>query len=171
MSKLTSKQQRFVNEYLVDLNATQAAIRTGYSKKTARSQGQRLLTNADIEQAIQAAQNEQQERTQITADRVVQELSHVGLGDIRQLYTESGHLKPIHELPAEVAAMVSSVETNTIGEDHILITKVKLWDKNSALDKLMKHLGAYAAEKLDHSSTDGTMSPQVHIHLPDNGRS
>ena len=70
--KLTPKQQRFVEEYLVDLNATQAAIRAGYSAKTARAQGQRMLTKVDIEEAIQAAQQERSVRVQCTQDSVLE---------------------------------------------------------------------------------------------------
>ena len=70
--KLTPKQQRFVEEYLVDLNATQAAIRAGYSAKTARAQGQRMLTKVDIEEAIQAAQAKRSERVQCTQDSVLE---------------------------------------------------------------------------------------------------
>ena len=69
---LKPKQQRFADEYLVDLNATQAAIRAGYSKKTARSQGERLLTNVDVAAAIQAAQQKRSERVQITQDSVLE---------------------------------------------------------------------------------------------------
>ena len=69
---LKPKQQRFADEYLVDLNATQAAIRAGYSKKTARSQGERLLTNVDVAAAIQAEQQKRSERVQITQDSVLE---------------------------------------------------------------------------------------------------
>lgn len=71
MAKLTPKQQRFVDEYLVDLNATQACIRAGYSKDTAYSQGQRLLKNVEIQNAIQQAMNERQQRTRIDQDYVI----------------------------------------------------------------------------------------------------
>ncbi len=68
---LTARQSRFVDEYLKDLNATQAAIRAGYSEKTARAQGQRLLTNVDIEAAVQERMNRRSERTHIDADFVI----------------------------------------------------------------------------------------------------
>lgn len=71
---LTPKQAAFVREYLVDLNATQAAIRAGYSPRTARAQGHRLLTDADIAAAIEAAQAERAERLQLTADDVLKGL-------------------------------------------------------------------------------------------------
>jgi phage terminase small subunit len=71
---LTSKQKCFVEEYLIDLNATQAAIRAGYSEKTARSQGQRMLTNVDIAAAIARAQGDRTERTNITQDYVLESI-------------------------------------------------------------------------------------------------
>lgn len=71
MSKLTEKQKKFVDEYLIDLNATQAAIRAGYSKKTARSIGQRLLTKVDIQKYMQKEQKELQERTSIRQEDVL----------------------------------------------------------------------------------------------------
>lgn len=74
MSKLTLKKQRFVDEYVLDLNATQAAIRTGYSAKTARQIGQRLLTNVDIQEAIAAAQEQLRERTLVTQEDVIKGL-------------------------------------------------------------------------------------------------
>lgn len=78
---LTAKQERFVQEYLVDLNATQAAIRAGYSSKTAYSMGQRLLKNVEVQAAIQKALKDRQARTEITQDTVVEELAKIGLAD------------------------------------------------------------------------------------------
>nr|WP_317412977.1 terminase small subunit [uncultured Solibaculum sp.] len=78
MSKrLTDKQQRFVDEYLIDLNATQAAIRAEYSSKTAYSMGQRLLKNVEVQAAIQEAQNKRQKRTEITQDYVLEKLKEI----------------------------------------------------------------------------------------------
>ena len=77
MAKLTAKQQRFVEEYLIDLNATQAAIRAGYSPKTANEQGARLLANASVQEAIAKAMAERSRRTGISQDRVIQELARI----------------------------------------------------------------------------------------------
>lgn len=79
--KLTGKQKRFCEEYLIDLNATQAAVRAGYKQKTARSQGQRLLTNVDIQRYIAALMQERSARTGITADDVIRELRAVAMSD------------------------------------------------------------------------------------------
>lgn len=82
MKKLGARQKRFCEEYLVDLNATQAAIRAGYKEKTARSQGQRLLKNVDIQKCISELQRRQSERTGITADTVLKELEKIALSDV-----------------------------------------------------------------------------------------
>lgn len=77
MANLTPKQQRFVEEYLIDLNATQAAIRAGYSERTANEQGSRLLANVSISEAISEAQSKRSERTEITQDYVLSNLRKV----------------------------------------------------------------------------------------------
>ena len=74
MAKLTPKQQRFVDEYLIDLNATQAAIRAGYSEKTAQEQSSRMLSNVIVSDAIRQAQQERQKRTLVTQDDVIRGL-------------------------------------------------------------------------------------------------
>ena len=74
MAKLTPKQQRFVDEYLIDLNATQAAIRAGYSPKTAEQQGFQLLKKTSVSEAIEQAQQERQKRTLVTQDDVIRGL-------------------------------------------------------------------------------------------------
>ena len=77
MEKLTIKQQRFVDEYLIDLNATQAAIRAGYSAKTADQQGSRMLANVKVQQAVSKAMAERSKRTGVNQDRVVLELAKI----------------------------------------------------------------------------------------------
>lgn len=81
MAKLTEKQKRFCEEYLIDLNATQAAIRAGYKAKTARSQGQRMLTKVDIQRRITDLMKERSDRTALTSDSVLQELSHIAMAE------------------------------------------------------------------------------------------
>lgn len=85
VAALNPRQQRFVDEYLVDLNATQAAIRAGYSAKTANEQGSELLAKLSVQAAISEARQRQQDRTQITADRVLVELMNIAVADPRDL--------------------------------------------------------------------------------------
>lgn len=169
---MTPKQQRFVEEYLVDLNATEAAKRAGYSKKTARSVGHENLTKPDIAAAIDAAQRERSESTGITAERVLEELGRLGFADLRGAFDDRGNLRRPEDWPDALAAAVSSVEvvTRSLGESEVeYVHKLKLWDKNSALEKIAKHLGMFI-ERHQHTSPDGSMTPQVQVYVPDNGR-
>jgi len=108
--ELTPKQARFVAEYLIDLNATQAAIRAGYSARTAASQGARLLKHGGVARAVQAAQQARALRTEITQDRVLQELARIAFFDIRRLYRADGSMKDPCELDADTAAALASIE-------------------------------------------------------------
>jgi phage terminase small subunit len=116
---LNDRQCRFVAEYLVDLNATQAAVRAGYSARTARTQAADLLTNPNIAAAIVEAQAARSRRTEVTADRVVLELARVAFGDPRRVMSWGPggvRLRPSAELADEEAAIVVEVgETTTKG--------------------------------------------------------
>jgi phage terminase small subunit len=140
--KLTAKQQRFVDEYLIDLNATQAAIRAGYSKKNAEVIGHQQLKKTKISEEISKAVNRQQQRTQVTADRVVTELGRVALFDPRRLCNEDGSLKPLQDLDDDTAACVGNIEVIT-RPDGTVTHKIRAWDKNSALEKLGKYFALF----------------------------
>jgi phage terminase small subunit len=147
---LTPKQAAFVAEYLIDLNATQAAIRAGYSAKTANEQGSRLLTNVSVRSAIEEAQNKRAERTEITQDRVLQEIARIAFFDVRKLYREAGGgLKDPDELDDDAAAVLVGVDVTEERGDSpdggkVVIghtKKVKLADKVAALTLAARHLG------------------------------
>lgn len=139
---LNSKQLRFIDEYLIDFNATQAAIRAGYSKKTAGSQAFDLLKKPEIQQAIQAKQKELATKAGVTRERIIAEIARIAFSDVRKLFKETGGLKAIHELDDETAGAVAGVDVIvSSGEFPETTKKIKLWDKNSALEKLLKHLG------------------------------
>ncbi len=158
MSKLTNKQKTFVEEYLVDLNATQAAKRAGYSKKTAKQMGTENLSKPVIQEAIAIAMDARSRRTEITADRVLQELAKLGFSNIQGIFTEAEQLKAISALPEEIAASIQSIEVvvrPTYEEDdegnkiveHI--HKIKLADKRGPLELLGKHLVLFS-DKIIH---------------------
>src|SRR5690606_4977902 len=154
---LTAKQRRFVEEYLIDLNATQAAIRAGYSKKTAGQIGDENLKKPQIAAAVQAAQAERSKRTQITQDRVLQELARIAFFDIRKLYSDDGSMKAPHELDDDAAAALSGVDVTEEfqgrGEDREQVgftKKAKIFDKGTALTLAMRHLGMLK-DKVEHS--------------------
>ena len=155
IAQMTPKQKLFCEEYLVDLNATQAAIRAGYSKKTAAVVGYENLTKPHIAEAIEKSMEERQKRIHITQDRVLQELSRIAFFDIRKLYREDGTLKRMNELDDESAAVLSGVD---VIETHIQDSentatqtkKVKVFDKTAALTLAMRHLGILN-DKVEHS--------------------
>ena len=154
--KLTPKQARFVEEYLVDLNATAAAKRAGYSERTAHRAGAQNMQKYAIATQIQAALAKRSKRTEITADRVIKEIARLALSDAGQLFDEEGRLRPIHEIPEDLRRAVASVEVvrSRMGDDddwEQQTHKIKLWDKNAALEKLCKHLALYAPERHEHN--------------------
>src|SRR3954454_25334280 len=141
---LNDRQARFVAEYLLDLNATQAAIRAGYSAGTARQMGAENLSKPDIQAAIAEARAVRGRRTEVTADRVVLELARVAFGDPRRVMSWGPggvRLRPSAELADEEAAIVAEVGETTTKEGGSL--RVKTVDKLGALRLLAQHLGMF----------------------------
>lgn len=167
-TKLTGKQRRFIDEYLLDFNVTQAAIRAGYSKKTAAVVGHEVLRNPKIKKIVDEKMQKNSDKTQSLKDRVIREMERLAFHDVRKIYDTEGKLKPIHELDDETAAAVAGVEIdvelslakprkiNQDGEDEgdeiqkeITRThKVKLADKGGALVSLARHLGMFDKDKV-----------------------
>ena len=135
---LTAKQQRFVDEYLVDLNATEAAIRAGYSAKTAKSIGSENLTKPDIDEAIKQAQAAAADRAQITQDRVIAELAQVAFADIRDFVAWGGQTVVLKASP-DLASAAAVMSVSGDGEK----AQIRLHDKLRALELLGKHLGVW----------------------------
>lgn len=158
---LTDKQRLFCREYLTDLNATQAAIRAGYSEKTARSIGQENLTKPDIQAEVQRMMRKRVEMVDRSAADVVKALEKIAFFDIKELYNEDGSLKPINELPDHIAVAICGVEFETsVNEDGEVVTepkRYKLADKKGALELLGRHLGLFQGRK--EQSPDTTRLP------------
>lgn len=129
VGKLTNKQKRFVEEYLIDLNATQAAIRAGYSEDTARQIGAENLSKPVIQEAIQKAQNQRSERTQITQDDVIRRLI-----EIADISTGKTAITETEIARTEGGVVVGTDVTKTCFEPHAA---------NKALELLGKHLGMF----------------------------
>ncbi len=149
---LNAKQARFVEEYLIDLNATQAAIRAGYSAKTAGQQGFELLKKPEIEAALAEAQVERSDRTKIDADWVLTRLASEATADLADIYNEDGGLKPIHDWPliwrqGLVAGIEAVEEFETVdGERQSvgMVRKVKLSDRIKRIELIGKHVDVQA---------------------------
>lgn len=144
---LTPRQRRFVEEYLVDLNATQAAIRAGYSPKTAGAIGSENLAKPEISDAIKIEMARRSERTEITIDRVLKELAAIGFanaGDFFEWGPDGITVLPKESLTREQQGVVAEVaQTFTKGGGSV---RVRLHDKASALEKIGRHLGGFGAK-------------------------
>ncbi len=162
---MTPKQQRFVDEYLVDLNATRAAIRAGYAKKRAAEQGYELLQKTTVQMAIAKAQKARSERTQITVDRVLTELALIGFADMGTYLTLGGGDTTVKldwtKLPAGATKIIQEItqEEHTGGRGHetgaVRRTKFKLYSKLDALEKIGRHLGMFTDKlKIERSFLD-----------------
>jgi phage terminase small subunit len=141
LAKLTAKQKRFVNEYLIDLNATQAAIRAGYSPRTARAIGHENLTKPDIRAAVDRATADRGARTRIEADRVLAEVEFIAFSDIRDIdFDANGKL--IETTPGATRAVAGYTYSRRARPSGTTIQySVRLWDKLGALQLLMRHFG------------------------------
>lgn len=151
--KLTPKQEQFCQEYLIDLNATQAAIRAGYSEKTAQEIGSENLSKPIIQNRISELQLSLQTKTGITQARVLEEFAKIAFFDIRKIYGDDGQLLPISEIDDQSAAAICGVESYEekaqAGEEEFVtgvVRKVKITDKIKALENLGKHLGIYGKD-------------------------
>jgi phage terminase small subunit len=165
VKKLTDKQEKFCNEYLIDLNATQAAIRSGYSKDTANRIGPENLSKLGVAERIAELQKELKEKSEVTPEKVVKELANIGfsnIADVLDINIPNGEIetaqdvlsdmqgnfitlkdgKGLKDLPRNISALISEVKMTKDG------LAIKLYDKLNAMDKLMKHLGMF--EKDNH---------------------
>lgn len=148
MSVLSEKQIAFCQEYIIDLNATQAAIRAGYSKKTANEQAARLLVNVSIQEKIQELVKDRSERTGITADMVIKELAAVGFSNIENyVINDNGTVETDAKAPTSAMQAVSSIKrkVRSFGNqgDKEIDTEIRLWPKVEALKQLGQHLGIF----------------------------
>ena len=138
--KLTPKQEAFVREYMIDLNATQAAIRAGYKEKNAYQIGSENLRKPQIQEAIRVQREAQEVRTQISADRVLRELARVAFADVTDFsYIEDGNvrLEDSSALSEDQRAAVAYIKEGVAGPE------VRLYDKLKALELIGKHLGMF----------------------------
>ncbi|EDO5296878.1 TPA: terminase small subunit [Salmonella enterica subsp. houtenae serovar 43:z4,z23:-] len=145
MAKLTDKQELFAREYLKDLNATQAAIRAGYSEKTARSQANRLLTNVDIENRIAELKSVRNEEVGIDAAYVLRRLVEIDQMDVIDILRDDGTMLPISQWPKVWRITLQGMDISTSIQEfdekttETILKKIKWPDKVKNLELLGKH--------------------------------
>jgi phage terminase small subunit len=167
--KLRPKQKRFVQEYLVDLNATQAAIRAGYAPKRADAIGYENLRKPGIQEELQRYQSKLAEKVEVTIEELIIAYKQIAFADLAECYDENGFLKNIHDIPASCRMAIAGLEIDELfegkGEDRERIgqtKKLKLWDKLKALDSLGRHLGLFNA---DDSKKTQVSVPVINLNL------
>ncbi len=148
MAKLTEKQQRFVEEYLIDLNGTQAAIRAGYSARTANEQASRLLANVSVQQTVSERMAERSKRTGVNQDRVILELAKIAFLKMTDVVDKDGNIKD--DASEDDLSCIESIKYKHSDTDTGSSTEreVKIASKLKALELLGKHLGMWN-DKLD----------------------
>lgn len=154
---LTQRQRLFALEYLVDLNATQAAIRAGYAEASARITGVETLSKPAVAQLVQSALAKREAKTEINAARVLLELKRMALADLGDAFDAEGRLLPLKDMPEDVRRCIASIETEELfdgkGPDSVAtgrIRKIKLWSKTDSAKMLAQHLGLLV-ERVEHS--------------------
>jgi phage terminase small subunit len=172
--QLNPLRQRFVDEYIVDLNATQAYIRAGYkcTKETARRNASLLLTNNDVKDAIFARQSRMQAKAEVRQEDIIRELRRIAFGDRRSLMSwgpDGVRLRDSDELSDDEAAAVAEISETTSKDGGSI--KIKTHDKVRALELLGKHLGTFI-ERHELTGKDGAPLPAatVTVYIPSNGR-
>lgn len=139
---LTPRQERFCEEYVVDLNGMQAAIRAGYAVNSANEQASRLLTNANIRDYIEELQTGRRKVREIRADRILDTLETIAYGDVSAFFDDDGELLPRKDWPEGAHLLVAGIEFKTVqlGEGAVEhIAKIKLVDRLKALNMLAQH--------------------------------
>jgi len=161
---LTDKQEMFCREYLIDLNATQAAIRAGYSDKTANRTGSENLSKPDIAQRIIDLKSERNERVEVNADYVLRRLVEIDEMDVLDILKDDGGLKMVHEWPKAWRTTLSGLDilTTVTNFDETtmenILKKIKWPDKVKNLELLGKHVAVQAFREQaahEHTGKDG----------------
>ncbi|EHQ8139874.1 terminase small subunit [Escherichia albertii] len=156
MAKLTDKQELFAREYLKDLNGTQAAIRAGYSEKTANEQASRLLANVNVQKFVAELKSARVEQTGIDAAYVLRRLVEIDQMDVLDILLQNGELKPIKDWPKVWRTTLSGMDVVEMvsADSAALLKKIKWPDKVKNLELLGKHVSVQAFK--DQTSTEIT---------------
>jgi phage terminase small subunit len=170
---LTEREELFCREFICDYagNATRSYLRAfpHVTYGTAKTEGNRLLTNPDIQARIAELKEERNKRLELSADRVLKELVKLAFYDPRDFFDSDGRLKPVDELDPDHAAVIAGIETfhKTIGDDKdgiCVLTKIKLPDKNTALEKLGKHLMLWKEPGTKDNPLTGKVAYSFNLH-------
>lgn len=148
-SDLTPQQERFCQEYIVDLNGKRAAIRASYSESTAESQASRLLSKVKVQELVYKLNQERIKKVEIDANFVLEELHKIANSSIKDMVDDEGMFLNIKDMPDHIAKTIQNIDIEErverdrdTGEELavVKVVKVKLWNKDKSLENLGKHL-------------------------------
>lgn len=156
--ELTDLQEAFCREYIVDLNATQAAIRAGYSKDSARQIGSETLSIPYVRERVQQLMDERAKKAGVKAKTILKRLDHIGGVDPAIVYDEEGRFRSIHDIPIEVRRAIKKIKTKElwegVGKDRVQageIIEIEFWDKIKANELLGKHKKLFV-DRVEHEA-------------------
>lgn len=174
--KLTPKQRRFVLEYLLDGNATQAAVRAGYSPRTAHQQGYENLQHPDVKAAVDAAESRRLAKVEVKGEKVLDELAHAAFSDPIGLFRTDCTLKALEEMEPEMRRAIKSIEFEELfdgkGEDKFKagrVVKITLWDKTKSLELLGRNRKLFT-DKVEHSVNESLAELLTRARTPEPGK-
>lgn len=149
-SELTPKEERFCQEYMIDLNASRAYREAGYSANKSKNNAFQLMQKQAVKARISELRHEMRCRTQVKAEHVIQNLMCVGDFDPAEAFDENGNVKPLNEIPPDVRMGIAGLKITEKG------TEIRFWSHTDALDKVAKVLGLYAPDKLELTAPSPT---------------
>lgn len=172
---LSDKVKKFADEYLIDFNGTQAVIRAGYSKRSAKEQAARLLTNDNVQKYLTEQKAKLAKKHEGLKDRLIEELTKIAFFDIRKVYNEDGTFKNLSDLGDDEAAVIASLETHEVSgrgrKKKGLTKKFKTNPKVAAIERISKMLGYEAPTKVaptDKEGNDLPVAPPQIVIAPNN---
>lgn len=137
--RLTDKQQRFIEEYPVDFNASAAAQRAGYSPRTCGAAGHNLLQDDRIQKALGKHVKKLTDKAEVTVERVLKEYARLAFFDIGDLFDENGDMLALQDMPEDARRAIGGIDVSQIGDEET-VKKIKIIDKKGALDSIGKYL-------------------------------
>lgn len=179
--KLTEKEKKFCHQYIIDWNGARSAREAGYSEKTCYVIASENLTKPYIQQYINYIKDDYEKEAGISKLKQLNELHKIAYSTIAHLHDTWIELKEFEGLTEEQKACIESIETKIetksiqgkelkkeLFDIEVKYVKLKLYSKLQALDQINKMMGYNAAEKLDHRSGDGSMTPHIHLNYKGN---
>jgi len=151
--KVEARHNTFVQEYLTNgFNATQAAIAAGYSEKSICKTSNELINDPRVQAKLQAEFNRRREKFEVTEERVLEELSYLAFSDLSEAFDADGSLKPIKDMPETIRRALAGLDV-CVGPNLDITKKLKIWNKEKALEMLGKHFKLFT-DKVEHTASE-----------------